>query len=39
MYFDPCGEGGVIDGGNTVREARPMFGDRGRWGARGINPG
>ena len=32
MYFDPGGEGGVIDGGNGVREARSMFGDRGRWG-------
>ena len=29
VYFDPGGEGGVIDGGNAVREARSMFGDRG----------
>ena len=34
MYFDPGGDAGVIDGGNAVREARSMFGDRGRWGVR-----
>ena len=39
MYFDPGGEGGVIDGGNAVREARSMFGDRGRWGVRGVKSG
>ena len=32
MYLDPGGEGGVIDGGNAVREARSMLGDRERWG-------
>ena len=26
MYFDPGGEGGLIDGSNAVREARSMFG-------------
>ena len=36
VYFDPGGEGGVIDGGHAVRETRSMFGDRGRWSAGGI---
>ena len=39
MYFDPGGEGGVIDGGNAIREARSMFGDRRRWGVRGVKSG
>ena len=39
VYFDPGGEGGVIDGGNAVREARSIFGDRGRWGVRGVKSG
>ena len=30
------GKGGVADGGNTVREARSMHGDRRRYGVRGI---
>ena len=39
MHFDPGGERGVIEVGNAVREARSMFGDRGRWGVRGVKPG
>ena len=39
MYFDPGGEGGVIDGGNTVREDRSMFGDRGGGVSEGSSPG
>ena len=39
VYFDPCGEGGVIDGGNAVQEARSMFGDRGRWVPEEPSPG
>ena len=39
MYFYAGGEGCVIDGSDTVREPRSMFGDR-RGGVRnGSNPG
>ena len=39
MYFDPGGEGGVIDDGNAIRKVRSMFDDRGRWGVRGVKSG
>ena len=39
MYFDPGGEGGVIDGGKAVREARSMFGIGGGRVSEGSSPG
>lgn len=39
VNIDPGGEGSIIDGGNAIREARSMLGDRRRWGVRGIRSG
>ena len=37
MYLDPGGEGGVINGNDTVGEARSLFGGAGRWSRRRVH--
>ena len=39
VYFDPGGEGGMIESGYAIREVRSMFGDRRRWRVRRIKSG